>query len=208
MYLDGITDFIFAEDIPEKADVIFVPGGNYPEAAEHAAELYLQGYAPYVCPSGKYSKADGCVRVPGVRKNFATEWDFLRDVLLKEGVPDPAILEEKEATFTWENAIFSRRVCESRGIKVRTAILACQNWHARRCLMHYGQQFPDTKLLVCPVSTRGITRENWYLDPDKADLVLSEVERCGAQFHQILRHFGEGKDFRTPDDWKSPFGER
>lgn len=73
--------------------------------------------------------------------------------------------------------------------------------------MYYGQQFPQARLLVCPVSTRGITRDNWYLDPVKADLVLSEVERCGAQFHEIVRHFSQGKDYQTPDDWKSPFGK-
>ena len=56
MYLDGITSFIFQEDQPEKADIIFVPGGNYPEAAERAAQLYLEGYAPLICPSGKYSR--------------------------------------------------------------------------------------------------------------------------------------------------------
>ena len=96
------------------------------------------------------------------------------------------------------NAIFSRKVCESRHIKVQKAILCCQNWHARRCLMYYGQQFPETQFFVCPVSTRGITRDNWYLDPERADVVLSEVERCGAQFHEIVRHYQEGKAYCRP----------
>jgi len=209
MYLDGITDFIFVSDQPERADVIFVPGGNYPEAAENAARLYHEGYAPFICPSGKYAKAVGHFRGPGKEDGtfYGTEWAYLKDVLLKLGVPEEAILKEDRATFTWENAIFSREVCEKAGIEVKTAILSCQNWHARRCLMYYGQQFPDARILVCPVATRGITRDNWYLDPVKADLVLSEVERCGAQFHEIVRHYGEGKDYRTPDDWKSPFGK-
>lgn len=203
MYLDAVTEFIFAEDPPGKADVIFVPGGNYPEAARRAAALYKEGYAPYVCPSGRYSKSLGHFSGD---PSYETEWDYLKDILVRKGVPEEKILREREATFTWENAIFSRKACERAGILVRTAILCCQNWHARRCLMYYGQQFPDTRLLVCPVSTRGITRDNWYLDPDKADLVLSEVERCGAQFHEIVRHFWEGSGYQTPDDWQSPFG--
>lgn len=203
MFLDGITDFIFVKTPPEKSDLIFLPGGNYPEAAREAARLWKEGWAPRILPSGRYSKALGHFSGdPG----YETEWDYLKDILLSEGVPEEAILEEKEATFTWENAIFSKKVCRKARIRVKKAILCCQNWHARRCLMYYQQQFPQAHISVCPVSTRGITPDNWYLDPAKADLVLSEVERCGAQFHEIAKHAAEGADYETPDDWKSPFG--
>ena len=39
-FLKQIEDFIFVEDLPEKADIIFVPGNGYPQMAEKAAELY------------------------------------------------------------------------------------------------------------------------------------------------------------------------
>ena len=58
-FYDAISDFIFVEDTPQKADVIFVPGGNYPDAAVHAAARYRQGFAPYILPSGKYSISVG-----------------------------------------------------------------------------------------------------------------------------------------------------
>ncbi len=45
-----ITDFIFVEDEPRRSDIIFVPGGSYPDAAERAAQLYHAGYAPYIMP--------------------------------------------------------------------------------------------------------------------------------------------------------------
>ena len=45
-----ITDFIFVEHEPKKADIIFVPGSSYPDHTEHAAKLYREGYAPYVLP--------------------------------------------------------------------------------------------------------------------------------------------------------------
>ena len=41
-FYDALTDFIFTEQKPEKADAIFVPGGLYGEIAQHAAELYQQ----------------------------------------------------------------------------------------------------------------------------------------------------------------------
>ena len=36
-FLKQIEDFMFIEDKPEKADVIFVPGNGYPQMAEKAA---------------------------------------------------------------------------------------------------------------------------------------------------------------------------
>lgn len=57
--------------------------------------------------------------------------------------------------------------------------------------MYYQEQFRDTEFLVCPVVTRGISRENWMKDPQKIDTVLGELERCGGQFHAIMReHMG------------------
>ena len=48
IYLKDISEFIFLCNEPKKADIIFVPGGSYPEIAEEAARLWKEGYAPYV----------------------------------------------------------------------------------------------------------------------------------------------------------------
>ena len=39
-FLKQIEDFIFIEDKPEKADVIFVPGNGYPQMAEKAVQVW------------------------------------------------------------------------------------------------------------------------------------------------------------------------
>ena len=38
-FLKSSEEFIFAENKPEKSDIIFVPGNGYPQMAEEAAEL-------------------------------------------------------------------------------------------------------------------------------------------------------------------------
>ena len=38
-FLADVEEFIFAENIPQKADIIFVPGNGYPQMAERAAQL-------------------------------------------------------------------------------------------------------------------------------------------------------------------------
>ena len=181
LFYQAITDFIFVSDAPEKADIIMIPGGFFPEAAEYAASLFRSGYAPLVLPSGKYSKLTGYF--PGEEES---EWAYLSGILKRNGVPEEVILREDQATFTWENAIFSRKVLEEKGICVKKAILCCQAFHARRALTYYQQQFPDVTFLVCPVVTRGISADSWFLSKEKTDVVLGELERCGQQFHCFL----------------------
>jgi len=51
--IDDITNFIFVENRPEKADIIFIPGGSYAEIAEYAAMLWHKVYSPIILPSGE-----------------------------------------------------------------------------------------------------------------------------------------------------------
>ncbi len=187
-FAEDLTDFIFVENEPEPSDIIFIPGGDEGSLALTAAGLYRAGYAPYVLPSGRYSKPVGSCRIPGYEER--TEWDFFHDLLLKEGVPQEAILEEKEATYTYENAIYSRKVTDSLGFVIRKAILCPQAFHARRALLYYKVCFPDTEFLVCPTVTRDISRDNWTWKDWKIDIVLGELEKCGSQFHEILKEYG------------------
>ena len=54
-WIEDITRFIFLQDAPERADVIFIPGNGHAEPSELAARLYGEGYAPRVLPSGRYA---------------------------------------------------------------------------------------------------------------------------------------------------------
>ena len=207
--INDITDFIFLEDIPAgqgtengdsagetghgegmpsaaKADVIFIPGGSYPELPERAAQLWKAGYAPYVVPSGRYSVTIG--KFTGVkskadtyRKDYATECEFYTDVLLANGVAPDCILQEDEAQFTAENARLSRKLLDKKGLHPKKAIICCKGFHARRCLMYYQLCFPDTELLIAPVEGK-VTRENWYRTEAGQRRVLGELARLGTQF--------------------------
>lgn len=194
-FLKKTEDFVFAEDKPEKADVIFVPGNGFPQMAERAAQLYKEGYAPYILPSGKYSITMGkFVGVQSRREiydgDYETEWEFLKNVLMKNGVPKEAILREDQATFTYENAIYSRQVTDGKGIQVKNAILCCKTYHARRSLMYYQLLYPETRILVCPACPDGITRENWRETEDGVEAVTGEVDRIIRQFCLMLGNKG------------------
>ena len=185
-FLQEITDFIFLQDEPQKADVIFIPGSNEGDLARTAAGLYHQGYAPLLIPSGKYGKLIG----QSIVKEFETESDHFASILMEEGVPEVAILKEREATYTYQNAINTRKLLDERGIEVKKALLCCQAYHARRCKLYYQILFPETQILVCPTVTKEISRDNWFKNREKIDKVLSELERCGSQFHEIVEEYG------------------
>ena len=194
-FLKKTEDFVFVEDKPEKADVIFVPGNGFPQMAERAAQLYREGYAPYILPSGKYSITMGkFVGVQSRREiydgDYETEWEFLKNVLMKNGVPKEAILREDQATFTYENAIYSRQVTDGKGIQVKNAILCCKTYHARRSLMYYQLLYPETRILVCPACPDGITRENWRETEDGVEAVTGEIDRIIRQFCLMLGNKG------------------
>ncbi len=191
-FLDDSENFIFAEDKPEKADIIFIPGNGYPQMAEQAAKLYGRGFAAWVLPSGRYSIVNK--KFSGVLANadryngtYETEWEFLKDVLIKNGVPEKAILREDMATFTYENAIYSRQVTDQEGLEIKKAILCCKNYHSRRALMYYQMLYPQTEFFVVPSETDGINKENWKKTEEGIDAVTGEITRIMKQFSLMLK---------------------
>lgn len=188
-----MTDFIFLEDVPQKADIIMIPGSGYGALADTAAALWHQGFAPLILPSGKYSKLIG--HFEGTFDNHypvsnpapENECDYLSALLIDNNVASSAILREPQATYTYENAIFSKQLTDAAQLDIHTAILCCQAFHARRCLMYYQLLYPNTRFIICPTVTQDISKDNWYLSDEKIDKVLGEIERCGSQFHEILR---------------------
>ena len=189
-----ITNFIFVEDKPQKVDAIFLPGGSHPEQPEYAVELYRKGYAKWLIPSGGVSvKRD---KWPGVRSkadiyngDYQSDCEFFTDVFIKNGVPANVIIGEDKSGHTRDNAFLSRIVVYEKGIEIKTAIIVCKAFHARRCLMLYQMAFPDTKFYVCPVVCMGITRDNWYKSEQGTDRVLGELARCGNQFVGDIKEY-------------------
>lgn len=189
-----ISEFIFVSDEPEVVDAIFLPGGSHPEQPEYAADLYRKGYAKWLIPSGGISvKRD---KWPGVRsksdlynKNYQTDCEFFTDVFIKNGVPNSAIIGEDKSGHTRDNAFLSRKVVDEREIEIKTALIVCKAFHARRCLMLYQMAFPNAKINVCPVHCYNITKDNWYKSEQGVSRVLGELARCGNQFADDIKEY-------------------
>ncbi len=192
--ITDISNFIFVSDEPEKVDAIFLPGGSHPELPEYAAELYRREYAKWIIASGGVSvKRD---KWPGVRSkadiyngDYQSDCEFFTDVLIKNGVPSDAIIGEDQSGHTRDNAFLSRKAVDEKGIEIKTALIVCKAFHARRCLMLYQMAFPAVAIKVCPIHCFNITKDNWYESEQGIDRVLGELARCGGQFVGDIKEY-------------------
>jgi uncharacterized SAM-binding protein YcdF (DUF218 family) len=197
--IKDITNFIFLENEPEQADIIFIAGSAYPEIAEKAAEIWSNGYSRTILPSGRYSVKCGYFPGPLSKADiydgqYNTEWEFLKDVLVKNGVDENSILKEDKAENTYENALMSKGVTDKYNLNIKKAIICCKSFHARRCLMYYQLLYPQTEFIICPAEIQGINKENWFESDYGIDRVMGELMRCGGQFKDIIKPFILFKD--------------
>jgi uncharacterized SAM-binding protein YcdF (DUF218 family) len=193
-FIEDITNFIFLEHEPQKVDIIFIPGGSYAEMAEKAALLWCRGYAPVVLPSGRYSVKRGCFPGPlsktdKYNKQYSTEWEFLQDVLVQNGVDKIAILKEDHAENTYENALKSKEVTDAQHLNIKKAMICCKSFHARRCFMYYQFFYPQTEFIICPTDSQGVSKENWFQTDIGIEKVMGELMRCGNQFKDMIKLF-------------------
>lgn len=192
--IKDISDFIFIEDTLMEADIIFLPGGGHAEVPEKGAEVFLKGYAPIIMPSGKKAIGnDGPLEIHTksdiYNGDYETESDFYKDVLIKSGVPQEAILCESRATYTKLNAVYSRKLTDKMGIEIKKAIICCKSFHARRCLMYYSYAYPDTEFMISPIDVQGISKDTWHLYPEATKRVMSELRKAGGQLTDEVDEF-------------------
>ncbi|MCX7745753.1 MAG: YdcF family protein [Clostridia bacterium] len=175
---DCISSFIFVETPLEKADVLLIPGSYERGLMEKAAELYHNGLAPLILPSGAHTNAS----------MELSECEFLRQIGLSLGVPDQAILQENQARNTFENAIFSLQVLEKKQSDIKKAIIVCKGYHSRRALMTFQTEFQSNiKFMAAPIiDESGITKNNWYLNDAGIQTVMGEVIKIGSYFGEEI----------------------
>lgn len=153
-----VTDYIFVSDEPCNVDAIFVVRGSLATAAELAANLYSKGYSKNILVGGKYSiKRDG-FPLP----EYETEYDFYKDMLIKNGVSESDIYGEARSEYTKQNAEFAKEVVDENKLKVDSAIIICKAFHAKRCLLFYQMYFPNVDFKVVTFNGFNVSKGNWH----------------------------------------------
>lgn len=179
--IEQITKYIFVSDEPCDVDAIFVVGGSLTTAAELAADLYKEGYSKNILIGGKYSiKRDG-FPLP----EYETEFDFYKDILIKNGVKENNIYGEARSEYTKQNAEFAKEVVNENKLKVDSAIIICKAFHAKRSLLFYQMYFPNVDFKVVTFNGFDVSKENWYTTDYGKKRVFGELRRIKEQVPNI-----------------------
>jgi uncharacterized SAM-binding protein YcdF (DUF218 family) len=136
-----IWDYHHLKHQLEKSEIILALGSNDLRVAEYAADLYLQGWAPWLMFSGNTGAL--------TRGRFArSEAETFAAIAIEKGVPQGSILIEPESTNTGENVIFSRRLLERRGFDPKSLILVQKPYMERRTFATFMNFWPGKRLIV------------------------------------------------------------
>ncbi|WP_425539163.1 YdcF family protein [Microaceticoccus formicicus] len=190
-----LTDFIFMENELKASDLIMLPGSRSIETIELAASIYKEGLAPYILASGAFSKDVGRFEWEKIRRNeykkdFKTEYEFMKHGLQLNGVPESTILKEDTATYTYQNALRSKEMLVKEGIKHDRIILCVKDYHARRSFMYFDMVFPDSEILIAPAYIEVASKDHWMKSELGIRVITGEMRKIGEQFYDLyLDHF-------------------
>lgn len=179
-----IWDYMLMHHKMKKMDAIFILGSNDLRVAERAAELYKEGYAPYVICSGGNGKASVLVK---------TEAETFADVLITHGVPKEKIILEPEATNTGDNILFTKKLLEKQGFNFKSFILVQKPYMERRSYATFRKQWPEAECVVTSPNLayeegpRSQEHKEKFIDIMVGDLQrIKEYPKLGYQIEQEI----------------------
>lgn len=188
-----VWNYMHLEHELKKADVIFLLGSTDPRTAEYAAQLFLDGWAPYLIISGDGRQHETKHRpLPGV---FADqpEAKIFASIALKLGVPSDRIITELQANNTGENFTFTQRLLTERQMSVRSAVVVQKPYMERRSFATGRVAWPELEQIVTspPLSydeyVRGPIPEDHIINAMVGDLQrIKEYPAKGFQIEQDI----------------------
>ncbi|MGG4033946.1 YdcF family protein [Paenibacillus cisolokensis] len=90
------------------------------ERLDHAVDLYKSGYISRIIVSGGYDYEGAAL----------TEAEGMRNYLVKQQIPGEHIRLENDATNTYENLLYSKKIMDKQGWK--SALIITHTFHAKR----------------------------------------------------------------------------
>jgi uncharacterized SAM-binding protein YcdF (DUF218 family) len=140
-----VWDYMRMNMQPEKSDAIFVLCSHDTRVAERAADLYNEGFAPWVIVSGGAGKLTQDIF-------DKPEAEVFKNILIKSGVPEDRIILEPNAANTGENVQFTNRLLQSLGKAFTSFILVQKPYMERRTYATFKKQWPDSSTKISVTS--------------------------------------------------------
>jgi hypothetical protein len=118
------------------ADAIFCLCSLDTRVAKRAAQLWLDGLAPYLIYSGDSGQLTAGLFTKPEAEHFA-------DIAREMGVPNDRLIVEPRATNTGENVRFTYALLQQRQLSFKSLILVQKPYMERRTFATFSKQWPD-----------------------------------------------------------------
>jgi uncharacterized SAM-binding protein YcdF (DUF218 family) len=154
----------------QQADAIIVIGGDHKlDRVRHVVGLHAQGYAPIVIISAGTIVLEGEEQLP--------EAEVMRRRAVALGLSEAALLLEDESQSTFQNAYYTKAICDRRGFQ--SVLLVTSAYHSRRARRVFQDVFgPDISVSVQPAHQSSCAL-CWWFKPDQFEVVLYEYYNWG-----------------------------
>ncbi len=125
----------------QKSDAILVLCSHDKLVAEHAAQLFLNAWAPLVIFSG------GLGSITRSLWNEPEADQFAR-IAVHLGVPKERILIENKSSNTGENVLFTKKLLADKGLSADSFILVQKPYMERRSFATFKKLWPEKQVVV------------------------------------------------------------
>lgn len=159
--------FLVLSESPKQADVIIVLSGGQGRV-EKAAELYKEGYAPYIILSN-------------AKESTSKSGDMLQTALAL-GIPQDVIYTENAAESTYQNADFTLPIMKEHAFQ--SAIVVSSEFHMRRVKFLFDRVYKKSDIELTYVgSASGYNAKRWWSDRKSRETTFNEyVKMIGNTF--------------------------
>ncbi len=162
-----------------RCDCLIAMGSHDLRVAEHAAHLFLEGWAPLLVCSG------GLGRLTSATWQEAEAYQFAK-IARQAGIPESAILLEDQSTNTGENIRFSKALLLEKGLEIHSALLVQKPYMERRALATALKVWPE--ITYC-VSSPPLAFKDYPTDKIPLEEVIQIMV---GDFQRILEYPGLG----------------
>ena len=193
-----LWNFMHMNQTPEKADVIVGFGCYDEDIPKRCAELYHQGFAPWVCFTGGLGRNTGKLWTRTEAERFAA-------IAMAEGVPEARIILEKKSTNSAENLLFAPKILAEAGVTAEKIIAVHKPYMEKRLWAAMQVYWPDVQAVytspqvtveqhIAHAEAVGMTRKGVI------DTIVGDVQRM-----ELYAQKGYQQAVEIPDEVRAAF---
>ena len=193
-----LWDFMHMGQLLEKADVIVGFGCYDEDIPKRCAELWHQGFAPWVCFSGGLGRNTSGIWSKSEAERFAA-------IAMAEGVPENRIILENKSTNSAENLLFTPKVLAEKGIKEEKIIAVHKPYMERRLWAAMQVYWPQVRAVY---TSPQVTVEEHIAHAEKIGMTRKGVIETivgDVQRMELYAEKGYQAPVEIPDEVRAAF---